>query len=119
MKKFYKRIGVIFIISLVLILVCTFTVFCENDTDNNLSADTGVEAEINIEDSDEALEIADKLDTLLDPNNNELQEEIDRTLDKYADNPIVEFFKKLIEAIARFIEKVLALATDAAKIEVE
>ena len=118
MKSFCKNCKNISI-CLILTMLFTYTVFAENKVENNSSVDDGVDAEINIEQSEDADEIVDKLETLLDPDNNELEEEVSKTLEKYSEHWLVKFFKKIIDAISRFLEAVLKLASEAAKIGVD
>ena len=109
------------IVNITLILVLTFglTAIAENKVENNSSVEMKVETEVDIEQSEEVNEIADKLETLLDPENNELEEKAAETLEKHADNWFVKVFKSIIDAIGHFLNAVLEMASEAAKIGVD
>ena len=114
MKCICKKIS----ICLIFIMLFTYTAFADNKFENNSSAGSA-NAEDNIEQSEDSDAIVDKLETLLDPEDNELEEEVSKTLEKYSEHWLVKFFKKIIDAISRFLEAVLKLASEAAKIGVE
>ena len=104
-------------------LLFSCNVMAENEDENNSSADTQSEAEveINIEDEieDEVDQIVNALETILDPENDELEKKAAETLEKHSDNWLVKLFKSIIDAISRFINAVLELASKAAKIGVD
>ncbi len=95
------------------------TAKAENKVENNPSAAAKVEAEVDIEQSKEVNELTEKLETLLDPENNELEEQATETLEKHADNWFVKLFKSIIDAISSFLDAVLEMASEAAKIGVD
>ncbi len=109
------------VISIVLFLVALFThtAFADNNIENNSSAKTEINAEVDIKDTDSDNIIADKLETILDPENDELEKEASKTLEKHADDCIVKFFKTIIDAISRFLDALFELASEAAKIGVD
>lgn len=109
------------IICLVLVFVTMFTysAFADNKVEDNPSADTGVSAEVDINKSDAANKIVDKLETILDPENDELEKEVTETLEKHSDNWLVKFFKTIIDAISSFLDALFKLASEAAKIGVD
>lgn len=109
------------IISITLILILTFGLIAiaENKVENNSSVEMQVETEVNIEQSEEVNEIADKLEILLDTENNELEEKATGILEKYKDNWFVKLFKSIMDAIGHFLNAVLEMASEAAKIGVD
>lgn len=109
-----KRIFFIYTIIICLFWGC-ITAQADNKVENNDSVQTEDVTEVNI---DENI-ITDKLETVLDPDNNELEEEARKTLEKHSSNWIVRFFQKIIDAISKFIDAVLKLASEAAKIGVD
>ncbi len=114
--KIYKRIVCI---TLTLVLMFGITAMAENKVENNPSAEKKVEAEVDIEQSEEVNVITEKLETLLDPENNELEEQATKTLEKHSDNWFVKLFKGIIDAISSFLDAVLEMASEAAKIGVD
>ena len=115
MRKICKIVSII----LVLISLFTYTAFADNKVENNPTAEVEVNAEVDIEESDAANKIVDKLETVLDPENDELEKEVTETLEKHADNWFVKFFKAIIDAISSFLDAILKLASEAAKIGVD
>ena len=109
------------IICLVLVFVTMFThsAFADNKVEDNPSADTEVSAEVDINKSDAANKIVNKLKTILDPENDELEKEVTETLEKHSDNWLVKFFKTIIDAISNFLDALFKLASEAAKIGVD
>ena len=114
-----NRIGKIISIVLVIATLCTYTAFADNKIENNPSAETEATAEVDIKESDDANKIVDKLETILDPENDELEKEVSDTLEKHSDNWFVKFFKTIIDAISSFLDAIFKLASEAAKIGVE
>jgi len=114
-----NRIGKIISIVLVIATLFTYTAFADNKIENNPSAETEATAEVDIKESDDANKIVDKLETILDPENDELEKEVTETLEKHSDNWFVKFFKKIIDAISSFLDAIFKLASEAAKIGVD
>lgn len=114
-----SRISKIVSIFLVIVTLLTHTAFADNKVENNPSAETEVNAEVDIKESDAANKIVDKLETILDPENDELEKEVTETLDKHSDNWFVKFFKTIIDAISSFLDALFKLASEAAKIGVD
>lgn len=115
MGKISKKVFVV----LIIIITVTSTVFAVDKVENNFSAETEATAEVNIEDSNAANAIMNKMETILDPNNRELEQEVSETLEKHSDHWLVRFFKTIIDAIVGFIKAVFELATQAARIGVD
>lgn len=114
-----NRIGKIISIVLVFVTLFTYTAFADNKVENNPSAETEVNAEVDIKEPDAANKIVDKLETILDPENDELEKEVTETLEKHSDNWFVKFFKAIIDAISSFLDAIFKLASEAAKIGVD
>lgn len=90
-----------------------------NDEVESYTEDTKKESVENIDENKLIDEITDGLETILDSDNNELEENISNTMDEYSSNRIVRFFQKLIDAISSFIESILKMASEAAKVGVD
>jgi len=103
------------LICVVMLCMFSFNVQANNKVENNNSVKTENSTEVNIDEEN----ITDKLETILDPDNDELEKEAKKTLDKYSSNWLVRFFQKIIDAISKFIDAVLKLASEAAKIGVD
>ncbi len=116
MKRIYKLFCLMFIITVISI---NTVVFAENETENNLSVEVKTETEDNIEESEMVDKLVDNMESILDPDNNELQETIEKTLEKHSKSKIVKFFKIIIEAVKKLLDSILKLASEAAKIGVE
>lgn len=109
-----------------LMLLCS-NVVTANEFESNASAETNTETNAadeavideNTEGSEDIESIADKLVTVLDPENNELEETTSRILEKYSNNWLVKMFKTIIDTIRNFIDAILTLASEAAKIGVD
>lgn len=114
-----NRISKIFSLILVVILLFTNTAFADDKVENNPSAEVESSAEVEINKSETADKIVDKLETLLDPENDELEKEVTETLEKHSDNWLVKFFKTIIDAISSFLDALFKLASEAAKIGVD
>lgn len=114
-----NRISKIVSVILVVILLFTNTAFADNKVENNPSAEIEANAEVEINQSKTADKIVDKLETLLDPENDELEKEVTETLEKHSDNWLVKFFKTIIDAISGFIDALFKIASEAAKIGVD
>lgn len=114
-----SRISKILSVMLVIILLFTNTAFADNKVENNPSAEKESSAEVEINQSETADKIVDKLETLLDPENDELEKEVTETLEKHSDNWLVKFFKTIIDAIRSFLDALFKLASEAAKIGVD
>ena len=111
-------------------LLCS-NVVTANEFESNASAETNTETNTETNAADEAVidentegsedieSIADKLVTVLDPENNELEETTGRILEKYSNNWLVKMFKTIIDTIRNFIDAILTLASEAAKIGVD
>lgn len=113
MSRIYKIISIV----LILVITFTYTAFADNKTENNPITPASVE--VDIKDSDVASEIIDKLETILDPDNNELEKEVTEILVKHSENRLVRFFRTIIDAIRGFLDSVFKLASEAAKIGVD
>lgn len=109
MKKIVKILCVICIV----MAVCSSEAFAANEIENKHSQE-----EVNIE-TDSSNAIVDKLETLLDPNNDTLEKEVTKTLEEHSDNWFVRWFKGIIDAISRFLDELFELASEAAKIGVD
>lgn len=59
------------------------------------------------------------LDSVLDSDDNELSENLEKVLETHSDNWFVKIMKKIISVLTDFLNKLFALATEAAKIEVK
>ncbi len=108
------------LISLILILttLSIYPVYADNKLENDSSEGEKQQTEVNIDESN-VTKVIDKLETLLDPENNELEHEVNKTLEKHSDNWFVKFFKTIIDAISSFLDAIFKLASEAAKIEVD
>ena len=78
MRRVNKVIGIV----LVFALLSTCTAFADNKVENNPTAEIESSAEVEINQSETADKIVDKLETLLDPENDELEKEVTETLEK-------------------------------------
>ncbi len=114
-----SRISKIVSVFLVIVILFTYTAYADNKVENNPSAKTEMNAEVDIKESDAANKIVDKLEAILDPENDELEKEVTETLEKHSDNWFVRFFKTIIDAISSFLDAILKLASEAAKIGVD
>lgn len=122
--KFKQNTACILIVFLM--LLCS-NVVTANEFESNASAETNTETNAadeavideNTEGSEDIESIADKLVTVLDPENNELEETTSRILEKYSNNWLVKMFKTIIDTIRNFIDAILTLASEAAKIGVD
>ncbi len=114
-----SRISKIVSVFLVIVTLFTHTAFADNKVENNPSAETEVNAAVDIKESDAVNKIVDKLETILDPENDELEKEVTETLEKHSDNWFVKFFKTIIDAISSFLDAIFKLASEAAKIGVD
>lgn len=114
-----SRISKIVSVFLVIVTLFTCTAYADNKVENNPSAKTETNAEVDIKESDAANKIVDKLETILDPENDELENEVTETLEKHSDNWFVRFFKTIIDAISSFLDAIFKLASEAAKIGVD
>lgn len=115
MKTVRKIIGIL----LVIFVLFSCNAMAENELENDPSAAVESGAEVEIDIGEGMDEIVGNLETILDPENNELEEKVTETLDKYSDNWFVKLFKQIIDAISSFLNAVLDLASEAARIGVD
>ena len=105
------------VLIIALVCMCSFPVYAveENEVENNPSEEVTDSTEVLIDEED-----ADFWDpvfeSVLDPDNHELERNTKEVLDKYSQNPIIRFFQKLFDALSRFLDKLFDLASEAAKI---
>ncbi len=118
MKNGFKRI-----VSAALVMaLLNVNAAATEEIENNSSAATQTEAEVEIE-MEKSGDIVDvitgNLTSLLDPENNEMEERMSQILEENKDNWFVKLFKRIIDAISSFLNAVLELASQATKIEVD
>lgn len=111
-----KNIFVIFVLFSILFLM--HNVYANNEIESNTD-DRQNESVEYIDENNVMNEITEGLETILEPDSNELEENVSKTMEKYSNNGIVRFFQKLIDAISSFIESIFKLASEAAKIGVD
>lgn len=111
-----KNIFVIFVLFSILFLM--HNVYANNESESNTD-DRQNESVEYIDENNVMNEITEGLETILEPDSNELEENVSKTMEKYSNNGIVRFFQKLIDAISSFIESIFKLASEAAKIGVD
>ncbi len=108
-----KRIIFFLIVAFALSTNCN--IYAENGFENNTLADSEIEAEVDIDEDD----VFGDIDTILDPDNHELEVKVSKILENHLFHPIVRFFKNLIERITRLINRIFEFATRVAVIEVK
>ena len=116
MKHYLK----IVIICLIILVLLTFVSLAENEKNDTSSLSGSSATDIVDKESFEEVDtIIGELETLLDPDNNELEEAASKTLEKYSNHWLVKLLKRIIDAITRFINAILKLATEGAKVGVD
>lgn len=115
MRKVCKSVSAF----LIFVMMCTYTSFAANEVENNPSAEANAETAVDIEAQNEVDKIVGKLETVLDPENHELEQDLNNVIEKHSDNWLVKLFKTIIDAISGFLDAIFELATEATKIEVD
>lgn len=115
MARAGKRLSLVF----VFIIMLTYSAYADNQIERNPPVETGVSAEVEIEEADTVNKIVGQLETFLDPENDELEKEVTETLEQYSENWLVKIFKRIIDALNGFLDELFKLATEAAKVGVD
>lgn len=80
----------------------------ENNPGIHMMSETGVDKEVD--------DLVKSFESILDPNNNELEQKMNATLEKHKDNPIVKFFNKIASWLTSFLDALFNLATEATEV---
>lgn len=100
------------------ILLLTNNVYAENEIEINTEYTKNESVEY-IDKNELMNEITERLEAIANSDNNELKENTSEIMEKYSSNWIVRLFQKLIDAISSFIESILKMASEAAKVGVD
>lgn len=112
MKCIYK---LIFCYLIFLNSVFYNTAFAEGSVQSDIS----IVSSVQVDAEDDLEQITGKLETILEPDNNELERGINGILKKYSDNWLVKIINKIISIISSFLDAIFKLATEAARVGVD